>query len=214
MIKNHRKPKGKEIPCASQEIGKKLTQPKTAQNIFMIQLQEQKRHLKLSLQVFSEAPTILMSRNDEMIQSCKINYMPTGDIQGLDGEMLPQWSSSPHIPNKDNFARTTSLLLQFFQISVLLLVMMCLIVKKKCKDNTYIRYHCDKCMCYKKWQCLRGSVFKTILHEGKAIFSTKQTNIAKQVQWYFYILEKLKNKKGEEYKQSMLDPFIYTGNTK
>lgn len=45
----------------------------------MTQLQEQKRHLKLSLQVFSEAPTILMSRNDEMIQSYKINYMPTGD---------------------------------------------------------------------------------------------------------------------------------------
>lgn len=135
MIKNHRKPKGKEIPCASQEIGKKLMQPKTAQNIFMTQLQEQKRHLKLSLQVFSEAPTILMSRNDEMIQSYKINYMPTGDTQGLDGEMLPQWSSSPRIPNKDNFARTASLLLQFFQTSVLLLVMTCLIVQKNVKTT-------------------------------------------------------------------------------
>jgi len=66
---------------------------------------------------------------------------------------------------------------------------------KQFKGNTYIRYHCDKCMCYKKWQCLRGSVFKTILHEGKAIFSTKQTNITKQVQWYFYILKIFKKKK-------------------
>lgn len=81
---------------------------------------------------------------------------------------------------------------EFFQTSVLLLFVFNM---KQFKDNTYIRYHCDKCMCYKKWQCLRGSVLKTILHEGKAIFSTKQTNITKQVQWYFYILEILKKKK-------------------
>lgn len=75
---------------------------------------------------------------------------------------------------------------EFFQTSVLLLVAFNV---KQFKDNTYVRHHCDKRMCYKKRQCLGASVFKTILHEGKAIFSTKQTNITKQVQWYFYILE-------------------------
>lgn len=50
-------------------------------------------------------------------------------------------------------------------------------------------------MCYEKWQRFRGSIFKTVLHEGKAIFSTKQANIAKQVQWYFYILENEQFKK-------------------
>lgn len=65
------------------------------------------------------------------------------------------------------------------------------------KGNTYIRHHCDKCVCYKERQRLGASILKTILHEGKAIFSTKQTNITKQVQWYFYILKRFQ-KTGEE----------------
>lgn len=67
------------------------------------------------------------------------------------------------------------------------------------KGNTHIRHHCDKCMCYKERQRLGGSVLKTILHEGKAIFSTKQTNITKQVQWYFYILERFKTQEKDQY---------------
>lgn len=67
------------------------------------------------------------------------------------------------------------------------------------KGNTHIRHHCDKRMCYKKRQRLGGSVLKTILHEGKAIFSTKQTNITKQVQWYFYILETVKKQEKNQY---------------
>lgn len=61
---------------------------------------------------------------------------------------------------------------------------------KPIPNNTYIRYNCNKCMCYKKWQCFRSSKFKAILHERKAIFPTKQTHITKQMQWYFYILRK------------------------
>lgn len=93
--------------------------------------------------------------------------------------------------NTENFsAFLPSLLLWNF--SILQNCFLCISSKINIKMSTYIRHHCDKRMCYKKWQCLRGSILKTILHEGKAIFSTKQTNITKQVQWYFYILEKLK----------------------
>lgn len=175
MIQNHRKLRRKIhrlFLCASQEIDKKLIQPEevTSDNIL--------------ISIFWGCYNFHIQ-----VQTCKTTCVLTGDVQGLDDEMLSGLANLTLITRKILVFLFFPGPTEFFQTPVLLLFVFNV---KQFKDNTYIRYHCDKCMCYKKWQCLRGSIFKTILHEGKAIFSTKQTNITKQVQWYFYILEILK----------------------
>lgn len=145
----------------------------------MPQFQRQKWPLTTFFEVSFGAVTIFLSRYK--LGTCVL----PGDTEGLDNEMLCAWANlSPNTENVPFYPSLHPRSSCTLQIAFIFCVQV-----EEFKGNTHIRHHCDKCVCYKKRQRLRGSILKTILHEGKAIFSTKQTNITKQVQWYFYILE-------------------------